>query len=269
MGIALNILTSGFLVTTFLFFLLYGIVVFYAYVKVGEILENASNERNNDLNSLNSALNYLKTAYILAWIAAGLSLLLAILYAGHELAFAPSEWIHMVIFLAIYVLLVISAIYAFWALNKINTVGVVFKNGADAYIWAGLLLALFAFMALTASGSGRIGMNAVRSRVSSRLNEAESKINEHLPAIREHVETHLPVVRNKVDQIHANHMMGCAISKPNSTMMQSSVGCKTTCGVMPNQMSNQIPSQYRQTTTIENPSISQMRSTTRVISSSN
>ena len=53
LNLSVNILTSTFLVTVLAFFLITGILFFYAYVKVGQILEQG-NSRTNDLETLNS-----------------------------------------------------------------------------------------------------------------------------------------------------------------------------------------------------------------------
>jgi hypothetical protein len=219
MGLTVNILTSGFLVTVIIFFVLIGILFYSAWAKMGQVLEEGDSE-NNDLELLDSALNSVRVAYILAFIAAALTFILAILYAGHETVIKPSEYIHMVIYLATYVLLIISIIYAYIALGKLYDVKIKQRNGADAFIWAGLLMSIFAFIGLTATSTGRLGMNIVRSKTEDRVASVESKINEHLPAIRgqvdkhlnsihsqveatkEQVDRHLPTVRNKVDELH-------------------------------------------------------------------
>jgi len=215
MGLSVNILTSGFLVTVIVFFLLMGILFYSAYTKIGAVLlENDSSK--NDLERLDSCLNSIKIAYILAFIGSGLTVLLALLYAGHETVITPSEYWHLALYLITYVLLIVSVVYAFIALNKIYDTKITQRNGADAYIWAGLLMSIFAFVGLTATGSGRLGMNIVRSNTRSRIEAAESKIHEHLPAIhakveetKANIEAHLPAVRsnveatrNKVDQLH-------------------------------------------------------------------
>ena len=199
--ITANILTSGFLVTVIIFFVLMGYLFFAASEKMGQVLLSGDS-KGNDLEQLESAYNSIKVAYILAFISAGLTLLLAILYAGHETVISPSEYWHLALYLITYILLIISVIYAFIALNKLYDIRISTRNGADAYIWAGLSLAVFAFVGLTATGSGRIGMNVVRSETQKRVDKVESNINEHLPAIRSSVESHLPVVRQKVDQLH-------------------------------------------------------------------
>jgi hypothetical protein len=198
MGLTVNILTSGFLVTVIIFFVLTGILFFSAYSKVGQVLE-AGDSKNNDLTKLDSVLNSIKVAYILAFIAAALTFVLAILYAGHETVITPSEYWHLAIYLITYVLLVISVIYAYIALNKLYDIGITQRNGADAYIWAGLLMSIFAFVGLTATGTGRLGMNIVRTDTRKRIEKVEGSINTHLPAIRNQVETHLSAIHDKVD----------------------------------------------------------------------
>jgi len=200
MGLSVNILTSGFLVTVILFFVLTGILFYSAYAKIGEVLEEGNSKENN-LSQLDSALKSIRVAYILAFIAAALTLILSILYAGHETVVKPSEYIHLVIYLVTYVLLVISVIYAYIALTKIYTLKIVQRNGSDSFIWAGLLMSIFAFIGLTATGTGRLGMNIVRTSAENRINNVESNINEHLPAIRNHVENHLPAIREQVNKL--------------------------------------------------------------------
>ena len=227
MGLSVNILTSGFLVTVIIFFLLMGILFYQAYTKMGAVLLENDSARN-DLTQLDNALNAIRVAYILAFIGIAIVLILALLYAGHETVFTPSEYWHLVLYLIAYILLVISVIYAAIALNRLYDTRIMDRNGADAYIWAGLLMAVFAFVGLTATGSGRLGMNIVRVNTRARVEAAEAQIHTHLPAIhakveqvkdkvdshlavahakvddvRSTLEAHLPSMRGKVDDLHA------------------------------------------------------------------
>ena len=213
MGLTVNILTSGFLVTVIIFFVLMAILFREASVKLGEVLL-AGDNRSNNLEQVDSAFNAAKVAYILAAIAAIITLILAILYAGHEIAINPSEYWHLALYLITYILLIVSVVYAFIALTRIYSLGIVDRNGADAFLWAGLLMAVFAFVGLTATGSGRLGMNIVRSDTRRRLEQAEANINEHLPAVRarveqtaSHVSEHLPITRAKIDELHASALV--------------------------------------------------------------
>jgi len=227
LNLSVNILTSGFLVSVTVFFALMGYFFAMSYSKMGQVLEKGDGKRNN-LEKLDSALNNIKVAYILAFIVAGLSLLLAILYAGHESVISPSEYWHLALFLITYILLVIAVIYAFLALNKLYDLSIEDRNGADSYLWAGLFVGLFGFMGLTASSSARLGMNAVRSGASKRLNDVEGKVNDHLPAIRGHmeqlrqsVEKDVPTIRAKVDQIHQVSVVDEGVLSSPNVMMSS------------------------------------------------
>jgi len=224
LNLTANILTSGFLVSVVIFFVLMGYFLLMAYSKIGQVLEQGDSRRN-DLEKLDKSLNDVRIAYILAFIAAGMSLLLAFLYAGHETIFAPSEYWHLALYLITYALMVISVIYVFIALNKLYDINIEDRNGADSYMWASLFVALFAFMGLTATSSGRLGMNIARSGAKKRLDSVESKVNEHLPAIRAHaenlrnrVESDIPVIKAKVDDLHQATMMGSpVVSTPSMT----------------------------------------------------
>lgn len=252
MGLSVNILTSGFLVTVIIFFLLMGILFYSSYTKIGQVLiENDSTK--NDLERLDSCLNSIKVAYILAFIGSGLTVLLALLYAGHETVITPSEYWHLGLYLITYALLIISVIYAFIALNKLYDTRITQRNGADAYIWAGLLMSIFAFVGLTATGSGRLGMNIVRSSTRNRIEAAESKIHQHLPAIhakveetKANIEAHLPAIRsstdatrNKVEQIHSNVVPQNVLQSSQSPQMTQSYSQYP----VQNQV-NQMSSQY-------------------------
>ncbi len=208
MGLSVNILTSGFLVTVVVFFLLMGILFYSSYTKMGQVLLENDSTRN-DLSQLDSALSNIKWAYIFAFIGTGLALLLAVLYAGHETVISPSEYWHLGLYVLTFIAWLISVVYAGMALNKLYNTRITERNGADAYIWAGLLMAIFVFVGLVATGSGRLGMNAVRSTARDRLEAVENKIHTHLPAIHEHVaathaniEAHLPTMHHKVAEIH-------------------------------------------------------------------
>lgn len=214
MGLSVNILTSGFLVTVLVFFALMGYLFNMSYSKLKQVLEHGDQKTNNR-EQVESALSSIRIAYILAYIAAGMALLLAVLYAGHETVFSPSEYWHLGLYVITYALMIIAVIYAFMALSKMYDTRIGNRNGADAYIWGGLLMAIFGFIGLTATGSGRIGMNAVRGGVKDRIEQAEQTVNEHLPAIREHaesirnaVESDLPNIKAKVDQVHSSVVEG-------------------------------------------------------------
>ena len=262
LNLTANILTSGFLVSVVVFFVLMGYFLLMAYSKIGQVLEQGDSRRNN-LEKLDKSLNDVRIAYILAFIAAGMSLLLAFLYAGHETIFAPSEYWHMALYFITYALMVISVIYAFIALNKLYDVSIEDRNGADSYIWASLFVVLFAFMGLTATSTGRLGMNIARSGAKKRLDQAEGKINEHLPAIRSQVErvkskveSDIPVIRSKVDQLHEatlsnmDMMSSPSIPVSSSPMINRSVISSPTMGSpLPQPTSSNCPGNLPQLST--------------------
>ncbi len=225
LNLSVNILTSGFLVTVVVFLVLMGVLFYMASLKMGDILLTgianpvaaAANPAN--LAIVNNALGAAKIALILAFVAAGLSVLLALLYAGHELLFSLSEYFHLVLYLIIYVLLVISVVYASIALYRLYNLSVPNRNGADSFIWAGLLMAIFAFVGLTATGSGRLGMNVARDMTRKRLERAEESIHTYLPAIHEDTQT-IPLVHAKVHNVHKSVVVPSvpSVSTVNSPM---------------------------------------------------
>lgn len=177
MNIGANVLTSGGLGLTMVLLLVTGIMLVVASNKLKEVPEF---EGSSDLNNAN---NNLKTAYFLFFIATAIALILGILYAGHESAWCSSEWIHGVMYLLLYIAVVIGVIYAFLALNKIYTPELENNNGSAAFIWAALLIGSFAFMVMTATGSGRVGYGVSRNAATHRLRHAEHKLHEMHSAV--------------------------------------------------------------------------------------
>ncbi len=186
----LHSITSGFLVTVLIFFVLAGIVFLVANDKIDDVIVNGDSKKNNP-DRLNKAFSNARIAYILIFIAAGIALLLSILYAGQERAWTIHQGWHTFLYFVTYILLIIAAIYAFCAINELNHLDVEEKNGSVTYLWIGLLLCLLGFIGLTGTGAGQIGMSGVRNKISSRVSSVEDNVNKHLPAIR-----------GKVDEIH-------------------------------------------------------------------
>lgn len=172
LNVGMNALTSGGLGLSTVLFVVMGILLVNASRKVAELPEF---ESSSELKKANSDL---KTAYALIFIAAGITLLLAIAYGGHEVAWCPSEWIHSLLFFLLMVALVIGIIYAYIALNDLYHPEIENTNGSTAYIWASLLIGAIAFMVTAAVGSGRIGYNAARGDVKKRVHHAEDKLHE-------------------------------------------------------------------------------------------
>lgn len=173
LNIGLNAITAGGLFLAAIFMVLMGFTLVSAASKIKEI------PGFDESTGLKDIYNALRVAYILIFIAAGLTLILAILYAGHQKYWCPTEWIHGVVYVIIIALLVIGGVYAYGALTDIdNPLLEGKKNGSTGYIWAALFLGLFALMILIGTGSGRVGYNVMKDEANSRLKEAEVKIKE-------------------------------------------------------------------------------------------
>ena len=171
-NVGVNAITSGGLGLATVLLVVTGILLVTAQKKVGELPEFESS------SVLRKASGDLRTAYILLFIAAGITLILGIAYAGHEVAWCPSEWIHGFIYLLLVAALIIGVIYAYIALNDIYSPDLDNDNGASAFVWASLIVGTITFMVVIATASGRVGYNAARNDVQHRVRHAEAKIHE-------------------------------------------------------------------------------------------
>lgn len=172
LNVGLNALTSGGLVLATVLLVVAGILLVSAASKVRDIPEF------EESSGLKKAENDLKTAYILMFIAAGVTLLLAVAYGGHEVAWCPSEWIHGIIYLLLVAIIVIAVIYAYIVLNDLYTPELADRNGSTAFIWASLLIGSIGFMVVMATASGRVGYNASMNDIKKRWREVERKVHE-------------------------------------------------------------------------------------------
>lgn len=198
LNIGINAITSGSLFITTLFLLLQGILLVTAHNKVEEIDGFAGNDE------LETIRNRLRWAYILTFIVAGLALVLMVAYTGHEKWWTPSEWVHTALFVIAVLLLAIAVILAFTSLTRLNVPEFTDVNNADSYIWASLLLGLFTFIGLLATGTGRAGYNSMRASAADRINQAEEKVHQ----------IHDKVVK-RVDEFRSQR----AMDRPLSSMM--------------------------------------------------
>jgi hypothetical protein len=171
LNIGLNSVTSGGLFITALFLVIMGVLLVSADNKIRNIPEFTQSSQLMD------AHNRIQTAYILTFVAAGVILLLAVLYAGHETWWSPSEYIHGIFLLIALALIVISAIYAYMVLNDLYTPELDDTNGSTSYLWASLLFAVISFLMTFAIGGTRTGYNMVRSDVEDRFTDIEHKIH--------------------------------------------------------------------------------------------
>ena len=246
MGLAVNILTSGFLVTVIIFFVLMTYLFYVSAAKMGDVLL-VGDHRSNNLEQVESAFNAAKVAYVASAVGAVLTLALAILYAGHEIVVTPSEYWHLALYVLTYIALIVSVIYAFIALDRLYNLQVTDRNGAESYLWAGLLMSLFAFIGLTATGSGRIGMNVVRRNTRERIERVEATIHSHLPEIKDKLvqaeavlTQHLPDAKNKLDELHATVVSGAPVPQ---VIQPVSVPVGQPIAVQPMYVSNGVPRQ--------------------------
>jgi len=171
LNIGLNALTSGSLVLITILLVITGILFVSAATKTQNLPEY------NQSSALQNAYNKLRTAYILIFIAAGVALILAIAYGGHEIWWGSTEWVHLAFFLLLVALIIIAAVYAYTILNDVYTPELPERNGVDNFLWAGLWILLIAFIMIIAAGSGRVGYHAVRSNVINKFNEYKDKID--------------------------------------------------------------------------------------------
>ena len=172
LNVGFNAITTGGLFLVAILLVVTGILFVSAAEKVKDIPEF---EQSSDLQN---AYNKLKTAYILTFVGAGVALILSIVYAGHEIWWGPSEWIHTVFFLIIAALIIIADVYAYGVLNSIYTPELADRNGSDNFIWAGLWISLLGFLVLLMVGSGRAGYNTVRGRVQGHFDNFKKRIEE-------------------------------------------------------------------------------------------
>jgi hypothetical protein len=171
-NIGFNTLTAGSLLLATILLVLTAILFVSAASKVKNLPEYAASSK------LKNGYKSIQTAYILTFVAAGICLILAFVYGGHEIWWGPSEWIHTVIFLAIIVLIIIADIYAYVVLNDLYVPQLPDRNGSDSFLWAGLWISVLALFMIMMIGSGRFGYNVVRDTVQDRFDDFKTKIEE-------------------------------------------------------------------------------------------
>lgn len=172
LNVGLNALTTGGLFIATIFIVIMGILLISAERNIQEIPEYSQS------SELQNGRSKLQTAYVLTFIAAGITLVLAIVYSGHDIWWCPPEWIHMVFFLIVIVLMVIAAIYAYVILENIYDPRLETRTGVDSFIWAALWFAVLGFLTLFVVGSGRAGYTAVREKMGDRLTDLEHKVHQ-------------------------------------------------------------------------------------------
>jgi len=142
---------TGILLLVFALLVLAGAIFFtIAQSKVMTIDEYKSGN-----SKLNSAKNNLLIAYILGYIAAGMGIILAILYFGHVAWGIKNEIPHLIVFILLFGLVIVSGIFGFIALSNIDSSGAQHKQGSTGWIWASLIAGLIGLIVLIISGAWR------------------------------------------------------------------------------------------------------------------
>lgn len=172
LNVGFNAITTGSMFLLLILLVVTGILFVSAGQKIKDIPEYSRSSR------LQNGFNKIQTAYILTFVAAGVALILAIAYGGHEVWWSPSEWVHTLFMIAAAALIIIADVYVYGVLNEIYTPELADRNGVDNFIWAGLWISLLGFLVLLAAGSGRAGYNTVRSKVQDHFEHFKGKVDE-------------------------------------------------------------------------------------------
>lgn len=142
---------------TALLILIYGLLVLMGaiFFTISQSKVTGLDEYKAGSSKLNSAKNNLIVAYILGYIAAGMGILLAIIYFGHVAWGIQNEIPHLIIFILLFLLVIVSGIFGFIALSNINGSEAVNRGSATNWIWAAEVVGLIALIVLIISGAWR------------------------------------------------------------------------------------------------------------------
>jgi hypothetical protein len=151
------------------------ILIYALLVLMGAIFFTISQSKVTGLDEykagsskLNSAKNNLIVAYILGYIAAGMGILLAIIYFGHVAWGIQNEIPHLIIFILLFLLVIVSGIFGFIALSNINGSEAVNRGSATNWIWAAEVVGLIALIVLIISGAWRAQYVSTRPKTSKK-----------------------------------------------------------------------------------------------------
>ena len=152
---------TGILLIVFALLILLGAIFF----TVAQTKVTSTDEYKAGNTKLNNAKNNLLVAYILGYIAAGMSIVLAILYFGHVAWGIKSEIPHLILFILLFLLVIVSGIFGFIALSNINDSTINDKKGSENWIWASLVAGLIGVIVLIISGAWRAQYRASKASV--------------------------------------------------------------------------------------------------------
>ena len=152
--------TAGLLLLFAVSILLGAIFFTTAYVRI----LNTSDYINGS-QPLTNAKNALLWAFILGYIAAGIAIVLAILYFGHVTWGINSEMPHLFLFILLGLLIIGSMIAAFIAWNDARNTEVTDNGGSVGYIIAGIVALAVGLIVLIISGAWRAQRRASEASV--------------------------------------------------------------------------------------------------------
>ena len=134
------------------------------FFTVAQTRVTGKTEYKNGNSKLNSAKNNLIIAYILGYIAAGMGILLAVIYFGHVSWGITNEIPHLIIFILLFGLVIVSGIFGFIALSNVNGSPLTDRTSITNWIWAAEIVGLVALVLLIISGAWRAQHVATTSK---------------------------------------------------------------------------------------------------------
>jgi len=154
---------------TALLILIYALLVLMGaiFFTIAQTKVTALEEYKSGNSKLNSAKNNLLVAYILGYIAAGMGILLAVIYFGHVAWGIQNEIPHLIIFILLFLLVIVSGIFGFIALSDIDKSEAQDKGSAGGWIWAAQVAGLVALIILIISGAWRAQHISSKSKAKS------------------------------------------------------------------------------------------------------
>jgi hypothetical protein len=170
---------TGLLLVIFAILIILGAV--FLTVSFGRIYTIPEYKAGN--SKLNNARSSLLVAFILGYIAAGIAVILAILYFGHVAWGINSELPHLFVFILLFACIIISGIFGFVALSNISNSGAQNKAGSEGWIWAALIAYLVGLIVLIISGAWRASYVSRKKTVTKRTGTEEltftNKVDQH------------------------------------------------------------------------------------------
>lgn len=198
---------TGILLIVFALLILLGAIFF----TIAQVRVMDTDEYKNGEAEMNNAKNNLLIAYILGYIASGIGIVLAILYFGHVTWGIKSEIPHAILFILLFLLIIVSGIFAFIALDNINKSNADDKKGSEGWIWAGEIAGLIAIIVLIISGAWRAQYVSSKDKTTVSVNSASTAPGYQAPDLPPAAQTHSSIPAVGVAQVPVVH------SEPTAT----------------------------------------------------